>query len=71
MRRYRKEGVSMSDLKPCPFCGSRYINMNYIREDDVLEGAYVECANCGVSTRIYDDPDEVVEFWNRRSNAED
>ena len=45
--------------------------MNYIREDDVLEGAYVECANCGVSTRIYNDPDEVVEFWNRRSNAED
>ena len=42
-------------LKPCPFCGSRYINMNYIREDDVLEGAYVECANCGVSTRIYDE----------------
>ena len=42
----------MSDLKPCPFCGSRYINMNYIRENDVLEGAYVECANCGVSTRI-------------------
>lgn len=60
----------MSDLKPCPFCGSKYINMNYIREDDVLEGAYVECANCGVSTRIYDDPDEVVEFWNRRSDEQ-
>lgn len=41
--------------------------MNYIREDSVLEGAYVECANCGVSTRIYDDPDEVVEFWNTRN----
>ncbi len=70
MRRYRKEGVSMSDLRPCPFCGSRYINMNYIREDGILEGAYVECANCGVSTRIYDDPDEVVEFWNRRNEEE-
>lgn len=44
--------------------------MNYIREDNVLEGAYVECANCGVSTRIYDDPDEVVEFWNRRSDEQ-
>ena len=28
-------------------------------------------ATRGHDVRIYDDPDEVVEFWNRRSDAED
>lgn len=62
----------MDNLKPCPFCGSKYINVNYIREDEGrgIEGAYIECPNCGTSTRIFDDPDEVVEFWNRRSDEQ-
>ena len=62
----------MSELKPCPFCGSKYINVNYIREHDlwIVEGAYIECPNCGVNTRIFDDPDEAIEFWNRRSDKQ-
>ena len=61
----------MSDLKPGPLWGIRYINVNYIREQDlrIVEGAYIECPNCGVNTRIFDDPAEAVEFWNRRSEC--
>lgn len=74
MRRYRKEGDSMSDLKPCPFCGNRNVNLQIVREKldySDIDGAYIECPICGIESRIFEDPDEAVEFWNRRSDAED
>jgi Lar family restriction alleviation protein len=63
----------MSDLKPCPFCSNKYINLEFIRTEDRtgIEGAFIECPVCQIETRIFDDPDEAVEFWNRRSDAED
>lgn len=64
----------MSDLKTCPFCGNRNVNLQIVREKldySDIDGAYIECPICGIESRIFEDPDEAVKFWNRRSDAED
>ena len=56
----------MSDIKPCPFCGSS-------AEAEIrYTAAFVECSNndCGIFMCELDNPfcDEVVEKWNKRVN---
>lgn len=50
------------ELKPCPFCGSKYIR--------ILGGGntfpYVECSNCFVSTASELTRAEAIKNWNRR-----
>ena len=49
----------MSELKPCPFCGSNAKPMR------VGAGRIVKCEGCGVSTSFMaDDP---TAAWNRRA----
>lgn len=54
------------DLKPCPFCGCEYINVNYIKEGQI----FIECPKCGVETKIMPEH-EAIEMWNRRSGNSD
>ena len=59
----------MSELKPCPFCGSEAI----LREKKGLGTWIVECLNgrCPASYMIgwdYDTQIEAIEAWNRRVN---
>lgn len=50
----------MSELKPCPFCGSRNIDpKGWVRNDGVSGPA---CDDCVASA-------ESVEAWNRRAPA--
>ena len=51
----------MSDLKPCPFCGSENVSHSVGRTGDDKPWPYVECENCGAST----EPD----VWNKRQDA--
>lgn len=57
----------MDELKLCPFCGGnaelRSKQVNY------YSGGWsyrVCCVNCGVSTKEWWNPEEVIAMWNRR-----
>lgn len=57
---------SMSDLKPCPFCGREAHLSNW------TDQAYVWC-ECGVKTEVYLHSgcvDKAIEAWNRRAEPE-
>ena len=47
-------------VKPCPFCGG-YPLIEY------AAGIFIECADCGTSTRQKETQREAVEFWNTRN----
>lgn len=60
----------MSDLKPCPFCGS--FPTIEIHEDLYKRKKYgIECINedCEIQpmTARYADKEECIEAWNRRA----
>jgi Lar family restriction alleviation protein len=61
----------MSELKPCPFCGSKEVG--------VVETAYgnyanifyfAHCSDCGARTKSFRDGDDAEEAWNRRADKE-
>ena len=61
----------MSDLKPCPFCGST----GEIEHKRVLDTWIVQCSNqeCPASYMIgwdYDTAEDAIEAWNRRVKDE-
>ncbi len=69
-----KEGVEMSELKPCPFCGGKATLF-------VDGGVRVLCPKCGASTKILRDSmttrgvagnatEAVIEAWNRRADEQ-
>ncbi|WII07005.1 Lar family restriction alleviation protein [Methanomassiliicoccales archaeon LGM-RCC1] len=52
----------MTELKPCPFCGSNNVQN---REDD---GRYILCNTCHIEVRDHQGTDRQFEMWNRRVN---
>lgn len=60
----------MSDLKPCPFCGSTDIlyfdNSGYTIGPSLSYGMF--CTGCGAHTELHDTLDEAIKAWNRRVN---
>jgi Lar family restriction alleviation protein len=58
----------MTQLNPCPFCGSRNIVIHkpdYYSEDDW----YVECDYCKATVHDIDE-EEAARLWNRRCTVE-
>ena len=53
-------GMSKTILKPCPFCGGK-AKERY----ECLNGVFVQCNECGVSTHVSSSVD-AIETWNRR-----
>ena len=52
----------MSELKPCPFCGSD----DLVIEQGIGNAVVVQCINCGT-----EGPDHHKIFWNTRAPATD
>lgn len=58
----------MSELKPCPFCGSE--SVVYLQS---FAGPYiVKCQDCKaiVSFRYKPEKDKVIDAWNQRSTPD-
>lgn len=64
----------MNDLRPCPFCGSKKVdivqkaryNMNVYAGTD----RYVLCIDCCSSTAHYISDHDAINAWNRRAKEE-
>ena len=56
-------GRGMTDLKPCPFCGSDNIKIHI-----GYSHSYIRCEDCIVSTRRYKSIQDAIDGWNRRVN---
>ena len=54
--------MSTSELKHCPFCGSRPIDFN----DNGRHGQIV-CSNCDASTPVCVNVYQAIEIWQRRA----
>ena len=54
----------MNELKPCPFCGSKDVEVNINGLD-----SYIECGNCLAVFRQREacNADETIEAWNKRA----
>lgn len=57
----------MSEIKPCPFCGS---SASYWEDNHYDDRHVIECQNCGTSRRSEYGYEDVLEDWNRRYDAE-
>lgn len=60
----------MSELKPCPFCGSdrvAYIPTEEQNYEDHLEG-FIYCHSCGFSSDVFLDEHIAAGYWNRRAD---
>ena len=57
--------ATMSELKPCPFCGcSATVLAKQIYSEKIL--FVVACDVCGGKTRGFHGSKEAIEAWNRR-----
>lgn len=54
-----------NELKPCPFCGNKYLWL----EDIGIRGTaryYVICTTCGAKSNFEKTPEEAMKKWNER-----
>lgn len=60
------------NLKSCPFCGCKDINLSFIFPDEEDEGwkiAYArECDQCHATTSWFTKEEEADDAWNRRAD---
>jgi Lar family restriction alleviation protein len=57
--------INDNELKSCPFCGGEAEIHNLVKID-INDRCWIECKECGISTKIYDGEQEAIEAWNRR-----
>lgn len=56
----------MSELKPCPFCGSSRVTGVTSADETRLFREFVCCEDCGASTTLHETKQQAIEFWNTR-----
>ena len=70
----KERGMTMTKLKPCPFCGGTNTEM-YSLKDPSLHGFIHICDGFDdymvkVESRLFSTEEEAIEAWNRRANDE-
>ena len=58
--------MSKTELKPCPFCGSK--NIDLVDYSAVI--VFVQCDDCCATFPQFDTKEEAIEAWNRRATDE-
>jgi Lar family restriction alleviation protein len=53
-----------TELKPCPFCGCKNINLIDYHGGIV----FVQCDDCCATFPHFDTKEEAINAWNRRAN---
>ena len=61
----------MEKLKPCPFCGSEWVQVRWIGFKDAPPSGYEsgyrgECTDCCAMTRAFLRQEDAENAWNRR-----
>lgn len=66
-----EEGILLSELLPCPFCGGEAELMYW--EDDLLSAFSVACTNDDcymmVDTGFYRNLQDAIDAWNTRADG--
>ena len=63
---YKKDAEAYGyKLKPCPFCGSKDVDLWWSDDPYADEGSEVTCSNCGLSANNYANDASAVEAWNK------
>jgi Lar family restriction alleviation protein len=64
--------AEVTELKPCPFCGSNAELVDRVGPKFLLKGAFVQCRNkaCATAQLITDTCEEAIAIWNSRAPAD-
>ena len=70
------EGGSKMELKPCPFCGNKFISTkfadtSFLGMKSNIYAFYCECFDCGAMTRFYRTREAATNAWNTRTNIQE
>lgn len=59
------------ELLPCPFCGGKYVvaQQNGLKADKTWAWWEVVCHDCDISVRPFDDRNQAIAAWDRRTPA--
>ena len=57
-----------SDLKPCPFCGSKQVEVRQIKDGLSIGCNTTNCLCQWWFMRQFTDKEQAIKAWNRRAN---
>ena len=55
-----------TELKPCPFCGSKHIRVWGIDKTQIMS-PFVQCGSCLATTSVANTKKEAIKAWNMRA----
>ena len=56
----------MTELKPCPFCGYKNIQILVDKNEYLYYRYFSQCQRCGASAKRGRTKEEAIDAWNRR-----